>query len=226
MPGPVRAQWLAETFFRRDPSASGPKSYDDRIALTRADSWLRDRIVDEDVTAVNTTMAARTGHASWAPLVSEASLPWLEAIDPSWDLIAMSDEDWSTMGVPHRLREAFKSVRRKGLGIAVTTKVLHLKRPALIPVLDSLVLAQVGMRPTDDVATWVAGTERVRTVGRANSQALSDIDDHLRARGIVGRSTVRILDALLWVSHPAAGFASSLDGWERVLRPHVRDESL
>lgn len=213
------AQWLAETFFRRDPSASGPKSYDVRIVETQADPWLRDHIVDADVTTVNTTMAARTGHEIWAPIVGETSLPWLEAIDPTWDLVAMSDDEWSSREVSRRLYDAFKAVRRKGLGIAVATKVLHMKRPALIPVLDSLVLAQVGIRPTDDVATWVAGTERVRDVGRSNALALTAIREHLAACGIEGRSTVRILDALLWASHPAAGFSSSLVGWERVLRP-------
>lgn len=217
------AQWLAETFFRRDPSATGPKSYDVRIAFTRRDPWLQDHIVDEDVTAVNTTMAARTGHETWAPIVGEPSLRWLEAIDPTWDLVAMSDDEWSERRVSIRLQDAFKSVQRKSIGIAVATKILHMKRPALIPVLDSLVLAQVGARQTDDVASWVAGTERVRAVGRANSQALDDIGVHLALRGIEGRSAVRILDALLWVSHPAAGFSASLVGWERVLRPHVHD---
>jgi len=103
-------------------------------------------------------------------------LPWLEALDPEWDLLLMPDDRWQELDVSGRLLAAFQAAQRRGLGIAVVTKVLHIKRPKLIPVLDSLVLAQVGARANDDVRTWVAGIERVRRVGRANLQALQQID--------------------------------------------------
>ena len=103
------------------------------------------------------------------------------------------------------------------------TKVPHIKRPRLIPVMDSVVLEQVGARISDDVATWVTAVGMVRTIGRANATELRAIRRHLNAQGIADRSLVRILDALLWTSSPGAGLFSSLVDWERVFRPRTDD---
>jgi hypothetical protein len=213
------AQWLAETFFRRDPSAVGRNSYDAWIETTQHAPQRRDRVVDGDITAVNTTMAARTSHKAWAPVIAATDWSWLEAIDPTWDLFETpeTDAEWET--VAQRLATAFAATKRPGLGLAVITKVLHIKRPWLIPVLDSVVMEQIGATASDDLATWVAAIGQVRAVGRENVTELQAVRDHLRARGIADRSLVRILDALLWVSSPGSGLFSSLTGWERVFRP-------
>jgi hypothetical protein len=216
------AQWLSETFFRRDPSAIGANSYDAWIADTHGDPVRRDRIIDADVTAVNRTMAARTAHAAWAPIVASSDWAWLEAIDPKWDLFETGPEDWSAAAVPVHLAAAFMATRRPGLHLAVITKVLHIKRPRLFPVLDSVVVSQVGAVISDDIDTWVIAMGHVRDVGRANLESLHQIRTHLDANGITGRSLVRILDGLLWVSSPGAGMFAQLDGWERVIRPASR----
>lgn len=215
------AQWLAETFFRRDPSAVGPNSYDAWIEATREDPQRSNRVVDRDVTAVNTTMAARTSHEAWAPVIASTDWSWLECLDPSWDLLQTpwSATEWALIG--QRLATMFAVTKRRGLGLAVITKVLHIKRPQLIPVMDSVVIEQIGARVSDDVATWVAAIGQVRAVGRENLAELQGIRDHLRAKGIADRSLVRILDVLLWVSSPASGLFSSLTGWERVIRPRT-----
>jgi hypothetical protein len=213
------AQWLAETFFRRDPSAVGHNSYDAWIEATQNNPGHPDRVVDGDVTAVNTTMAARTSHEAWAPVIASTDWSWLEALDPRWDLFETleSDADWTTIAA--RLVAAFEATKRPGLGLAVVTKILHIKRPRLIPVMDRVVIEQIGARVSDDVATWVAAIGQVRDVGRVNLAELRAVRDHLRAKGITDRSLVRILDALLWVSSPGSGLFSSLTGWERVFRP-------
>ena len=213
------AQWLAETFFRRDPSAVGANSYDTWIDKTQADPGCRDRVIDGDVTAVNATMAARTSHAAWAEVISSTDWSWLETIDPRWDLFETpeADVDWAT--VAGRLAAAFDATKRPGLGFAVVTKVLHIKRPRLVPVMDSVVIDQIGARVSVDVATWVAAIGQVRAVGRSNLNELRAVCDHLREKGIADRSLVRILDALLWVSSPGSGLFSSLTGWERMVRP-------
>lgn len=213
------AQWLAETFFRRDPSSVGQNSYDSWIAETQADVHRRDRITDGDVTAVNRTMAARTGHQAWAPIVASNEWSWLTAIDPAWDLFEMDPNAWGAAGVPLRVRAAFTATRRPGLHLAVITKVLHIKRPRLFPVLDSVVVQQVGTPISDGVDTWVTAMEHVREVGRANLAALQLIQQHLESQGIRDRSLVRILDGLLWVSSPGSGLFAHLVGWERVVRP-------
>lgn len=216
------AQWLSETFFRRDPSAIGPNSYDAWIAETHGDPVRRDRIIDADVTAVNRTMAARTAHAAWAPIVASSDWAWLEAIDRMWDLFETDPEEWRAASVPAHLAAAFRVTRRPGLHLAVITKVLHIKRPRLFPVLDSVVVSQVGAVISDDIDTWVTAMDHVRDVGRANLESLHQIQTHLDTRGISGRSLVRILDGLLWVSSPGAGMFAQLDGWERVIRPASR----
>jgi hypothetical protein len=217
------AQWLAETFFRRDPSAIGPSSYDAWIAATQRDPALLHRITDEDVTAVNRTMAARTGHGYWAPVIEKDSWSWLEAIDPAWDLFRTTDGDWRTADVAAKLNAAFSATRRAGLHLAVITKVLHIKRPNMFPVLDSVVIQQVGARVTDDISTWVDAMEQIRSVGRANLAPLQEVQTHLADRGISGRTLVRILDALLWVSSPGSGMFNQLSGWDRVIRPRSDD---
>jgi hypothetical protein len=213
------AQWLAETFFRRDPSAAEDGSYDAWIRETQLDPARRDRLIDGDITAVNKTMAARTSHAAWAPVIGPAAPAWLAGLDPGWDLFETDEGDvgWATIAAG--LGAAFAATHRPGLGLAVVTKVLHIKRPRLIPVMDSVVLQQIGARVSGDVTTWVEAIEQVRAVGRQNIAELRAIRAHLQARAIADRTLVRILDALLWVSSPGAGLFDSLDGWERVFRP-------
>ena len=185
------AQWLAETFFSRDPSAVGAHSYDALIDATQLDPIRRDRIIDGDITAINTTMAARTSHAAWDAVIAADDWSWLEALDAAWDLFEMSDEEWRQEAVPDKLHTALAEVQRPGLQIAVITKVLHIKRPRLIPVLDSLVIGQVGGRASNNVGTWVALMEHIREVGMANRDGLRSIRAHLVGVGLPERSLVR-----------------------------------
>ena len=164
------------------------------------------------------------GHVAWSPIVAMNRLPWLEAIDPDWDLLLLPGEHWqppgrggsAARGLPRNSAAQFS---RLVLGSLVVTKVLHTKRPRLMPVLDSLVPAQVSARASDDPRSWVAGVERVGEGGRANLEAREAIDRHLGDGGINPKDLVRILDTLLWTSSSTAGHFSRLDGLERVLRP-------
>ena len=104
------AQWLAETFFSRDPSAVGPTSYDTWIEETQRDPGRRDRIIDGDVTAVNTTMAARTGHETWAPIIDSTDWALLEALDPAWDLFETTPADWAAARIAAHLADAFAAL--------------------------------------------------------------------------------------------------------------------
>ena len=149
------------------PSAVGAHSYDTLIDATQVNLIRRDRIVDGDITAINATMAARTSHAVWGAVIGADEWSWLKALDAAWDLFEMSDEAWRQEQVPDKLYAAFATVQRPGLQIAVITKVLHIKRPRLIPVLDSLVISQIGGRASNDVGSWVAVMEHVREVGIA-----------------------------------------------------------
>lgn len=70
---------LAQAFFRLDPSANGPKSYDALVVLSR-----KDRIEESDIHAINGTMAARSSPANCQELIDEGPTPWLAALDQSW----------------------------------------------------------------------------------------------------------------------------------------------
>jgi hypothetical protein len=100
-----------------------------------------------------------------------------------------------------RLFDAFADIR--GVGFSKTTKALHGKRPALIPMLDSVVQAYL----TRDVpATRAPGsfgehaTALVRSFKRdldRNRAALREIQGELASR-TYPLTEVRILDLLIW----------------------------
>lgn len=188
------AERLAEAFFRIDPSSRRPDGIDRRLGLTDPN-----RIVQEDLTPINSTFVARSPAAAWQDLFEAGPLPWLAALDPDWDLIGMDDQRWQRLGCPDRLVDAFEAIHAPYRAQAVATKVLHLKRWRLVPVLDSLVAFQLGAPSSASTITLV---EHLRAQGRANLATFRIIRSYLAERGI-DRSYVRIIDALIWTSHPA-----------------------
>lgn len=83
---------IARGFFVGDPSSIAEGSYD-----SLAGTGARDQISTADITAINRTMRARSGHKHWAAIV-DRDLPWLAAIDPELDLIEADDERWDAAG--------------------------------------------------------------------------------------------------------------------------------
>jgi Family of unknown function (DUF6308) len=208
------AQWVAETFFRLDRSAVGPKSYDARVQ-----SCPKDRFELADLRAVNGSMATRMPDKWWIELLDGVPRPWLAALDPAWTLLDLSDAAWEEGHVTDRLRAALKEMVGDHRGRSVATKLLHLKRPALVPILDSLVVDQLGGRGLEGSAL----IEHVRAEGRRNLDALQSIQRELAT--IVGpdgqpirRSLVRILDVLLWATHPASALFPVLGSWRSEFR--------
>ena len=100
-------------------------------------------------------------------------------------------------------------------GPSVATKVLHLKRPRLFPVLDGLVATMLGVNMPEDaphsrrVQISVGLLLHLRAQGRANLHQLQTIRALLNADG-VDRPLVRILDAIVWFAHPAAGVPNAV----------------
>jgi hypothetical protein len=208
------AQWVAEVFFRLDRSAVGPKSYDARVL-----SCPKDRFELADLRALNGSMATRMPDTWWIGLLDGGPRPWLEAIDASWGLLDLTDAEWEEARVPDRLGAALAEMVGDHRGLSVATKLLHLKRPALVPILDSLVVDQLGGRST----TATRLIEHMRVEGRRNLDALQVIQDGLATlTGADGepirRSLVRILDVLLWATHPASALYPVLGGWRSEFR--------
>jgi hypothetical protein len=191
-----RSELVAEVFFRLDQS-SRPGGYDEYIL---ANSPWSDRIVEADISTINRTMRARSRPSAWTELIEAGHLDWLDALGRDWDLLAFDDAAWRDRGCPEAFATAFDGIKGRYRGRAVSTKLLHLKRPALVPVCDSFVEWQVGAPSSIDSVTLV---EYIRSQGRQNLAELLAVQSYLARRGI-HRTLVRVFDALLWSTHPAS----------------------
>jgi hypothetical protein len=202
---------LAWDFFSQDASSVGPLSYDAHAG--RGES---NRITFDDIRSINRTMRARSKHSAWAELTSvEMPLPWLEVIDVEWDLVAMGTSEWESLGLEALLAQAINATMGSYRNLSVTMKILHLKRPKVFPVLDSLVIQQLG-------ASWKPAREilrHLREQGYNNLAVLREIQTLLDERKC-HRPLVRILDVLLWATHPSAGLAPGLNSWVHIVRPN------
>lgn len=188
---------LVLRFFTEDRSSLGEGSYD---GYTAGGSSPQNRIVVEDIVAINATMSARSPHADWADLISHGDLDELRAIDTDWDLFMTPDDVWTGNRVADKLAALFATVIGKGIGISRATKVLHIKRPRLIPVCDSYVLRLMGI-PGEDPASAVALIEHLRAIRGSLLPTLLDFQEKLGHRSL-DRTLVRIADGLIWGSYP------------------------
>ena len=99
----------------------------------------------------------------------------------------------------HQLFDGFADIR--GVGFSKMTKALHRKRPALIPMLDSVVQAYL---EDDEPGTSAPFGERALELVRGYKRDLDRNRAALRAarleleRRSVGLTEVRILDLLIW----------------------------
>lgn len=146
----------------------------------------------------------RAGPTLWG-----RELDWLREIPSDLDLIETDDDAWDEARGRELLRTAVRSTLGRGRGVAVATKLLHLKRPRLFPILDAFVAQMLGRpitREDVDGRAEQAGQliVRLRREGRRNAYVLRTIGNEFAAAGLE-RSLVRILYAALWLAHPAAG---------------------
>ena len=121
----------------------------------------------------------------------------LRGIASSASLAARQDGvPWPTLT---RLFDAFADIR--GVGFSKMTKALHPKRPALIPMLDSVVQAYL---QDDDLGAQASFGERALALIRGykrdldrNSAAVRAVRQEIATRGHA-LTEVRILDLLIW----------------------------
>jgi hypothetical protein len=193
---------LARVFFTRDASSIGAGAYD-----LLAGKGNPHTIDTTDIEAINRTMRARSKHELWSAITG-VELPWLTAATTGLDLILTSDDEWRAADGDAIVAAALSAACGPGRGVSVATKMLHLKRPRLFPVLDELVVQLVGGAIPEDPAKRAAAAIPVvlhlRDQGRANAEQLSTIQKALADEGI-DRTLVRVLDAILWFAHPASG---------------------
>ena len=167
----------------------------------------RDTIREKQVSAMNRSMQTRSPLGAWQNLLDKPDKPLneLESITTDLDLIAVSDDQWDGE-VRGKLASLYKRVLgAKGIGAASGTKVLHLMRPRLVAIADSVVVDYLGTARGGTVDTALATADAVRGIGRTegNGETLSRIQDYLRTAGVIEcdviPSACRIIDALLWM---------------------------
>jgi hypothetical protein len=205
---------LARAFFAGD--ANSP---DDNALAGLGDPQ---RIELDDVLEMNRTMRSRSPHRVWGEILA-AETPWLAAIPTDLDLIGSGDRAWRAADGDDLVAAALAATIGPGRGMGVATKLLHLKRPRLFPMLDRFVAELLGAAPAEAPAARVdtaLGLMRLlRVEGRKNLGPLRAVQDELAANGTT-QSLVRILDAILWLAHPAAG----VQGARRTIDVRVRDD--
>ena len=150
----------------------------------------------EDVRLAN-IIGARSPRRLWERIVGES----LASIPQGLDLIAMPEGDWDTCrrDVTETLQ---KFINNPGIACAAATKALHRKRPALIPVCDSVLINALTPRANPKKAgTVIHMMEMLRQVGKKNSAVLHAIAEFLAAQNLPGLSDLRMLEALYWMEH-------------------------
>jgi hypothetical protein len=208
---------LVRSIIEGDPSAQ-PGGYD-----SLAGKGDVARITEADVTAINQTMRARSGHKYWQQTYGDPQ-EWLTALGPGHYITEPHDRDWAAARGDEVVLDAIAACLQPGIGLAGATKVLHLKRPRLFPVLDSLVVQMMGINVGDEMtrAQRIAVAQRVtaaiRREGRRNIDALRAIQGEVIDGGGISLTLVRILDICLWFAHPAAG----VPGARREMHVRVR----
>jgi uncharacterized protein DUF6308 len=168
-----------------------------------ADATEHDRFGESDLRRANRG-GARISAAEIASVLErrpqiEAAL---RAIDPAASLTDRSIP-WAALT---RLFAGFADLR--GVGLAKTTKALHPKRPALIPLLDSVVQAYLEPEPPKPAPPFAEhATALVRAYKRdldRNRVALRELRRALATRGYDLTAT-RLLDVLIWSAYASRG---------------------
>jgi hypothetical protein len=136
----------------------------------------------------------------------------LSLIEFRTDLLTMRKAEAAEV-IQGPLRDLFTYlVDLKGVDVAVASNILHLKRPALVPILDRYVytfysyLYHTGKRPARNVATAVRLLREFRADGRLNLNVLNGLgarmteaaNRKLPAGRKIKLPPVRVLDRLIW----------------------------
>ncbi len=139
---------------------------------------------------------------------SEAIREQLRQVENA-ELGAISESTWSyARNSVGELLSAF--LRTKGVGLAVATKLLHLKRPKLFPILDSYVVSFLLGRKVSNNVAFASSKDVVLRFGMQaleaarrdlvqNARAFDELSESLRDLSIP-LEKVRLYDILCWTT--------------------------
>jgi len=223
---PIRLEMLSGSVLTFDDPAPLIRLFVGPDGIDGYDDWARrsppDHLVAEDVTVLNTYARARSGHVHWQALLDDQAPAWLANIDPGWDAAMTGESAWERAGIERRVEAAFEAMCGPHRGLSVVSKMLHLKRPRLIPLLDALVVEQLGLGVPSQATPEVKAGYAARVIAhlaaqaRSNRAALVGLRRELGAEGIE-LSAIRLIDILVWSSHPAASLRAPIERHIRVL---------
>ena len=130
-------------FFTRDiSSVDGELSYDERAMSDQPD-----RYDVTDATVIRRGMGLnRLPKSTWRWLVDEAPTELVASLPRGADLDTIPDDDYPAVRAHTQAAlDGFVGETGDRRGLASATKMLHLKRPALLPVCDSYTVAMLGI---------------------------------------------------------------------------------
>jgi hypothetical protein len=191
-------------FFRRDISSVNRElSYDKRAMSEGSDVFDQD-----DVVVIRGGMGLnRHPKTGWKWLVEEAPAERVAALPAHTHLGDISDDDYpATRAAIETALDGFIGETGARRGLATATKMLHLKRPALIPICDSYTVAMLGIplsaqaSKAKRVEAGLIACDLIRTAANENRDELGAICAFL-ALDDFARTPVRVLDALLWLAY-------------------------
>lgn len=125
------------------------------------------------------------------------------------ELGAIGESKWTYVRDPVReLLSAF--IRTKGIRLAVATKLLHLKRPKLFPILDSYIVSFLLGRKVSNNVAFASSKDVVLRFGMQaleaarrdlvqNARAFEELSESLRDLSI-SLEKVRLYDILCWTT--------------------------
>lgn len=188
-------------------SHAAPGGFDDPTRPT--DPY---RITRDDIRVAN-ALAAHIRSASWPSIVDRTeAIPWLQTLPADVDASRLDPAAWAEhrAGIARAIR-ALGLSRPRSAGI---TKVLHLKRPRLVPLVDSLVREQLGAPPDTagkGAEPLLATIDHLVDQADRNRDALDAAVTLVARDGLIPRlSHLRALDIALWASHPRSAGETGL----------------
>ncbi len=155
-----------------------------------------DAITERDIQGAN-GIGAGIPPQSWAPVTSLARLAELAAIPRDADLIDIDDDAWAASMQPLVAALFARLAALPHVETPRLTKVLYLKRPALIPICDATLLHALTGSSACDPSAGLRALDILRRLGRAHAKPLARAVAFLRERGFVALSRARVLEAAL-----------------------------
>ncbi len=178
-----------------------------------------DRITESDIQGAN-GIGAGIPPQSWESVTRLAALPELAAIPRDADLVGASDATWAQEIRPLVARLLERLAELPHVETPRATKVLYLKRPALVPVCDTTLLEALTSSPAHDTAAGLRALDLLRRIGRAHAGPLDRALAFLAGRGFASLTRARVLEAALSME-AAARYEALWEalGWSSWIEP-------